>query len=91
MQIELAQIEPREMWFFDKKLEAIWPVVVVAESKSGNTVKTNHGEMLRTSTKKHAIFFSWDYARIAQKMAKNELDAEYDEILSRNKLRRVYA
>ena len=91
MQIELAQIEPREMWFFDKKLEAIWPVTVVAESKSGNTVETIYGERLRTSTKKHAIFFSWDYARIAQKMARNEIDAEYDELLAKNKLRRMAA
>ena len=91
MRIELAQTERREMWFFDKKLEAFWPIVCVAESKSGNTIETDCGQRLRTSTKSHAIFFSWDFARIAQKMAKNELDAEYDEILARNKLRRACA
>jgi len=85
MKLKLAEIEPREMWFFDKKLEEIWPVIAVAESRSGSTIETNYGERLRTSTRKHAIFFDFDCARIAQKMAKNEIDSEYHELLARKK------
>ena len=89
MRIELANKVSREMYFFERKTAQIWPVAVVAESKSGDTVDTAYGERLRTNTKTHAVFHGWDYARIAQKLERNELDAEYDEILARNKLRRV--
>jgi hypothetical protein len=88
MRIELTNKCSREMWYFDRELNSIWPVFVVAESKSGDTVDTNNGQRLRTSTKTHAIFYTWDYARIAQKLNGNELDSEYDELLRRNKLRR---
>lgn len=88
MRLDLAQNVSREMWFFDKKTAQIWPIIAVAESKSGDTIDTDYGARLRTGTKTHAIFNSWDFARIAQKQEKNELDAEYDEILARNKLRR---
>lgn len=88
MRLELANKVDREMWFFDKKTAQIWPVSVIAESKSGDTVDTNYGQRLRTSAKHHAVFNNWDFARIAQKMEKNEVDAEYDEILARNNLKR---
>jgi hypothetical protein len=91
MKIELQEQSEREMWFYDRNKNEIWPIHIIAESRSGKTVDTNYGERLRTSTKKHAVFYSWDFARIAQKMELNELDSEYDEILARNNLRRVKA
>lgn len=89
MRLELAVKNRREMWFFDKKSNAIWPVVSVAESNSGDTIDTDYGARIRTCAKNHAIFNSYDFARIAQKLGKNELDAEYDELLQKNNLRRV--
>lgn len=87
MRLELANKSVREMWYFDKKQCAIWPLMIAYESRSGDTVDTVYGERLRTCTKSHAIFNSWDFARIAQKVERNELDAEYDELLKKNKLR----
>lgn len=89
MRLELAIKSVREMWFFCRKSAEIWPVIAVAESQSGNTIDTMHGQRLRTNTKTHAVFNNYDFARIAQKDSKNEIDAEYDDLLARNKLRRI--
>ena len=89
MNIALALQEHREMWFFDKKSVAIWPIYIVAESKSGDTVETEDGRRIRTAAKSHAVFNTWDFARIAQKIERKEFDVEYEELLARNKLRRT--
>lgn len=89
MRIELSEIANREMWFFDKKTASIWPVYAIRESRSGNTIQTSDHQIIRTCAKNHAVFNSYDFARIAQKQAKNEFDAEYDEILKKHKLRRM--
>lgn len=89
MKLELTEQAQREMWYYDRKLNEFWPITTIAESRSGKTVDTSYGQRIRTSTQTHAVFYSWDFARIAQKLAINELDDEYDEILARNKLRRI--
>lgn len=91
MRIELANQANREMWFFDKKSAEIWPIFVTKESSSGNTVETEHGQILRTGTKRYAIFNSHEMAQIARKTQLQQFDAEYDELLKRNKLRRIKA
>lgn len=91
MKIELANEINREMWFFDKKQAAIWPVFAVRESKSGDTIKTSDGQTIRTCAKNHAVFYSYTMAKIAQKQERKEFDTEYDELLKQNKLRRMTA
>jgi hypothetical protein len=88
MRLKLANECNREMYYFKKSTLEIWPVFAVAESRSGDTIDTNYGERLRTSSKNHAIFNSYDFALLARKEAKNEFDDEHAEILKRLKLRK---
>lgn len=89
MQIELATAIQRKMWFLDKTRAEITSIFVVRESKSGNTIETDYGAILRVNSKRHAIFYHQEMAQIARKLLLKEHDAEYEELLKRNKLRRV--
>lgn len=89
MHIELANKIDREMWYFDKKSTSVWPVYAIAESITGDTIDTNCGQRLRTSTKSHAIFNYWYFARLAQKEARKEFDEEYYSILKDKGARRI--
>ena len=49
----------------------IYGVDVVCESKSGDTIKTSMGEIMRTHTKNHRIFNSLRIAEFAADEANN--------------------
>jgi len=77
MKIELKNECNREMWFYDRKTRQIWPVWADRESRSGDTIQTPDGSIIRTNAKHHAVFNNHDYARIAQKADRCEFDDEF--------------
>lgn len=89
MKIQLAIECDREMFFFDRKTAEIYPVKSVRESISGDTIETIDGQIIRTCSKNHAVFNIYSFARLAQKEARNQFDAEYDQILKEQKLIRI--
>lgn len=89
MKIELANKCNREMWYFNKRTLAIYPVIAIAESSSGETIDTDCGQRIRTCAKNHAVFYSYDFALLARKEEKKEFNDEYKEILKRLKLRKL--
>jgi len=78
MKIELKNECNREMWFYDRKTCSIWPVFAVRESRSGDTIQTGDGKIIRTCANNHAVFNNYDYARIAQKYDRKEFDYEFE-------------
>jgi hypothetical protein len=83
---ELNQV----VFLVNLKTNDIHEVFCTHESRSGNTVLTEYGQLLRTDTKHQKVFYQYDFARLVVKQNKGETsDTEYDEILKRLELRKI--
>ncbi len=78
------------MYFVCLKTNSIFDIYCTHESKSGNTVLTDDGRILRTDTKHQKIFHNFDFARLAVKQNQGQTDdAEYAEIIKKLNLRKA--
>ena len=70
----------REMYAVNLKTNNSWPVHVTHESKSGETVLTTEGRVMRTNSKYSKVFHSSKIARLAIKANMDEFDSEFYQL-----------
>ena len=74
--IELSEEVNKEMFVVDFKTRNIYQIFVARESKSGDTIETDHGQRMKTATKNRAVFHTFEWAMLGLKVKHNEIDDE---------------
>jgi len=66
----------REMFVVTFSTKSIHSVFATHESKSGDSILTEYGSVMRTSTKERAIFNSYKFAKLAILMNDGDINDE---------------